>query len=39
MGTVQPRQLFVVTVGGWINQHQQDAIDYLVAMTNDGGLL
>ena len=30
MGTVQPWQLFVVTVAGWINQHQQDAIDYLV---------
>jgi transposase InsO family protein len=30
MGTVQPWQLFVVTVAGWINQHQQEAIDYLV---------
>lgn len=30
MGTVQPWQLFVVTVAGWINRHQQDVIDYLV---------
>jgi len=30
MSTVQPWQLFVVTVAGWINEHQQDVIDYLV---------
>ena len=30
MNTIHPWQLFVVTVAGWIKQHQQDAIDYLV---------
>ena len=30
MSTIHPWQLFVVTVAGWINRHQQDIIDYLV---------
>jgi transposase InsO family protein len=31
MSTLHPWQLLVVTVSGWINRHQQDVIDYLVA--------
>jgi hypothetical protein len=31
MTTVQPWQLFFFTIAGWINRHQQDVIDYLVA--------
>ena len=30
MSTLQPWQLFVVTVAGWINRHQQDVIDYII---------
>jgi hypothetical protein len=31
MTTVQPWQLFVFTIAGWIHRHQQDVIDYFVA--------
>ncbi len=27
---IQPWQLFIVTVAGWVNRHQQKVIDYLV---------
>jgi hypothetical protein len=30
MSTIHPWQLLVLGVAGWINRHQQDAIDYLV---------
>ena len=30
MSTVQPWQLFVVTVAGWIKEHQKDVSDSLV---------
>ncbi len=29
--TIQPWEFFIVTVAGWVNRHQQDVIDYLVA--------
>jgi len=28
--TLQPWQILLLILGGWINKHQQDAIDYLV---------
>ena len=29
--TLQPWQILLLILGGWINKHQQDAIDYLIA--------
>ena len=29
--TLQPWQILLLILGGWINKHQQDAIDYLLA--------
>ncbi len=31
MSTFRPWQLLVATAAGWVNRHQQDVIDYLVA--------
>ena len=30
---IQPWQLFIVTVAGWVNRHQQTVIDYLLFGT------